>query len=65
MPNKEIGGVANVNSTREFNTCSDRGLCNHNTGDCECFPGFMLGTDHGTSACDTIVKNALRGASGR
>ena len=28
------------------------------------FPGFMLGTDHGTSACDTIVKNALRGASG-
>jgi hypothetical protein len=60
-PTKEIDGVANVNSTREFNTCSDRGLCNHNTGDCECFPGFTVGTAHGTGACDTIVKNALRG----
>ena len=35
---KTIDGVANVNSTREYNTCSDRGLCNHNTGDCRMFP---------------------------
>jgi hypothetical protein len=62
-PVKELDGIANVNSTREFNTCSDRGLCNHNTGDCECFPGFTLGTAHGTGACDTIVSNALRGKS--
>jgi hypothetical protein len=53
---KSIGGVANVNSTREANVCADRGMCNGNTGQCECFSGFKRGTMHGTGACDTIEK---------
>ena len=64
MPNKEIEGVANVNSTREFNS-SDRGLCNHNTGVVNVFLVIFGDRPLRTSACDTIVKNALRGASGR
>jgi hypothetical protein len=26
--------------TKEWNTCSDRGTCNGDTGDCECFDGY-------------------------
>ena len=59
---KSIGGVANVNSTRESNVCADRGTCNGNTGECECYDGFKRGSLHGTGACDEIQKHtALRG----
>ena len=58
---QSIGGVANVNSTRESNVCADRGTCNSNTGECECFDGYKRGSNHGTGACDVIESHtALR-----
>ena len=56
---QSIGGVDNVNSTREANVCADRGMCNGNTGQCECFPGFKRGSLHGTGACDTIERHTI------
>ena len=29
-----------INGTKEFNTCSDRGLCSYSLGLCTCFPGY-------------------------
>ena len=31
---------SDVNGTKEFNTCSDRGLCAYALGLCTCFPGY-------------------------
>ena len=59
---KSIDGLTNINSTRESNVCADRGTCNRNTGECECYDGFKRGSMHGTGACDEIQKHtALRG----
>ena len=62
LNSKNIEGIHNVNSTKEANVCADRGMCNGNTGQCECFLGFKMGSMHGTGACDTIEGHtALRG----
>ena len=29
-----------INGTKEFNTCSDRGLCQYALGICNCFKGY-------------------------
>ena len=38
--------ISDVNGTKEFNTCSDRGLCTYALGLCTCFRGY--GSSDGT-----------------
>lgn len=40
---KAMHGVVSVAGSRESLECSGRGVCNRNTGICDCFPGYASG----------------------
>ncbi|GBG30584.1 Multiple epidermal growth factor-like domains protein 10 [Hondaea fermentalgiana] len=44
-----IDSVQSVRGTKENVVCSARGVCNHETGTCECFQGFASSNGNGSS----------------
>jgi len=54
-----LGVVTTQDGTKEYITCSGRGLCNHASGLCQCFPGFVSSDGQGNigSRDDCGAKN--------
>lgn len=69
VPDMSVASAANIDGaltlattqdgTKEYSTCSGRGLCNHASGLCECFSGFVSSDGQGNigSRGDCGAKN--------
>lgn len=45
----DVDNIYSFTGTMENSECSERGLCNHATGECECFVGFGSSDSNGNS----------------